>query len=274
MKNRKKAAAMVCLAAGLAVSAAFPALAEWKYDESVGKWWWQEFDGTYPKSSQEYAGTTLAASMLIDGNGDGAAEYYYFDENGYLYTDTVLKSPISDYTVSVNGDGAEYNGEGVLTEAVVPGELPAGAENSFLSQTYIKLLGKDRAYVESVLGTTDSEVSYSLGDVCYVYTGNVKVYFSAGKAQRMELPAGTLFQYEKDSYAYDEIASLLGIPAGYFGTSNYNSNELQWYMIDGDKKICVLFTEGGTESETDAGQDGIINRSDEVSAGLYWYGLQ
>lgn len=262
--------AALCLTVGLAAAAAFPSMAEWKYDENVGKWWWQEYDGTYPKSKQEYAGTTFAVSMLIDGNGDGIAEYYYFDENGYLYTDTVLKSMISDNIVRVNSDGAEYDENGVLMEKVAAETLPAGMANSFVNQTYGNFLGKDRMYVESILGKTDSDIYYSLGDVVYEYAGDIKISYSAGKAQRIYLPAEKLFNYEKDSYTYDELAALLGIPEGYFGLSNYNSNELQWYMIDAERSQCVLISEGGDASE----QDGIINRSDEVQAGLFGYNPQ
>ena len=42
-------------------------------------WWWQYEDGTYPVNMW----------LWIDGNNDGEAECYCFDENGYLYVDTI-----------------------------------------------------------------------------------------------------------------------------------------------------------------------------------------
>ncbi len=46
----------------------------WKQD-SHG-WWWQDGDKSYPSSAWKW----------IDSDGDGMAECYYFDENGYLLT--------------------------------------------------------------------------------------------------------------------------------------------------------------------------------------------
>ena len=62
---------------------------EWKQDTN-GQWW-QNDDGTYPKSSWQW----------IDGNQDGIAECYYFDENGYMMSDTTTPDKYQ-----VNADGA------------------------------------------------------------------------------------------------------------------------------------------------------------------------
>lgn len=61
---------------------------EWKSDEA-GQWY-QNDDGSYPVNTWQW----------IDGNGDGVAESYYFDENGYLLTNAAKDG----YTV--NADGA------------------------------------------------------------------------------------------------------------------------------------------------------------------------
>lgn len=45
--------------------------AEWKQDGNG--WWWQEDSGAYPANTWQW----------IDGNGDGVAECYYFNEKGY-----------------------------------------------------------------------------------------------------------------------------------------------------------------------------------------------
>lgn len=54
-------------------------------------WWYNNGDGTWPVNTWQW----------IDGNGDGVAECYYFDPNGYCLTNT--RTP-DGYTV--NADGA------------------------------------------------------------------------------------------------------------------------------------------------------------------------
>lgn len=72
-----------------AVTFSFPALAgEWKQD--AAGYWWQDDDGNYPAGTWQW----------IDGNQDGTAECYYFDENGYLLTGTATPD---GYTVDSNG---------------------------------------------------------------------------------------------------------------------------------------------------------------------------
>ena len=78
---------------------------QWMQDDTG--WWWQDDDGSYPKNW----------SRWLDGNQDGIYELYYFDENGYLYTNTVL----FDGTTPVNADGAALGLDGqVMTEAYDP----------------------------------------------------------------------------------------------------------------------------------------------------------
>lgn len=67
----------------------FPAMAgEWKQD--AAGYWWQDDDGNYPSGSWKW----------IDGNQDGTAECYYFNENGYLL---VAATTPDGYTVDANG---------------------------------------------------------------------------------------------------------------------------------------------------------------------------
>lgn len=77
----------------------------WKQDNAG--WWWQNDDGTYPKSTWQW----------IDDDGDGTAESYCFDANGYVYTNTTTPD---GYTV--NGDGAWVE-NGVVKQS--PAETPA-----------------------------------------------------------------------------------------------------------------------------------------------------
>ena len=62
--------------------------------------WWQNDDGGYP----------FLTWAWVDGNHDGIAENYCFDENGYLSLNPV------DQGITVNGDGAAlYDGEICIT---------------------------------------------------------------------------------------------------------------------------------------------------------------
>lgn len=87
---KKKSLVMLGLIAGLSVLSAVPAFAgEWKQD-SKG-WRYQENNGAFQISTWKW----------IDGNNDGIAECYYFDQSGYALMNTVTPD---NYTV--NADGA------------------------------------------------------------------------------------------------------------------------------------------------------------------------
>lgn len=56
----------------------------------LSAWWYDNGDGTFP----------LSTWMWIDGNGDGIAECYYFDDTGRMLSDTLTPD---GYTVDENG---------------------------------------------------------------------------------------------------------------------------------------------------------------------------
>ena len=60
---------------------------EWKGDSNG--WWYDNGNGSYPKATWQW----------IDGNGDGIAESYYFESDGYLAVDTSVDG------YDVNSDG-------------------------------------------------------------------------------------------------------------------------------------------------------------------------
>lgn len=61
------------------------------WQKSDSGWWWQNADGTWPVNAWKW----------IDGNGDGNAECYYFDSNGYMLAGTTTPDGCE-----VNADGA------------------------------------------------------------------------------------------------------------------------------------------------------------------------
>ena len=87
----RKKTAILALSAGLSVLTTIPALASgWQKNETG--WWY----GTNADNSTWYSN----GWQWIDGNGDGIAECYYFDANGYMAENTVIDGS------SVDGNGA------------------------------------------------------------------------------------------------------------------------------------------------------------------------
>ena len=73
----RKAIVLGALTAAMTLSLGMTAFAAQWQEDDFG-WWWQNDDGSYPVSQW----------LWLDGNGDGTAECYYFDEEGYCYLDS------------------------------------------------------------------------------------------------------------------------------------------------------------------------------------------
>lgn len=109
----------VAFSMAIGMSMSLPLLSyagEWKQDTTG--WWWQNDDGTYPVNTWKW----------IDGNNDGIAEYYYFNENGYLLVDTTIPD-----SYMVNKDGAWFKthfigGKDPSTDASIAGIQTINAE--------------------------------------------------------------------------------------------------------------------------------------------------
>lgn len=84
--------------------------AAWQQDNTG--WWYQNSDGSYPASTWQW----------IDGDGNGVAECYYFNEVGYLLTDA--QTP-DGYTV--NADGAWVENGQIQTQQALNTDLAAMA---------------------------------------------------------------------------------------------------------------------------------------------------
>ena len=116
MKNRAgRLSAAFFAAAAAVVLASFPAMAgDWKKGtgENADSWWYDLGSGKWAKGWE-----------WIDGDNDGVAEKYYFDQNGWLLTGTVTPDGFT-----VNAEGAWVDGGNVrIMVSTVPGEeTPAG----------------------------------------------------------------------------------------------------------------------------------------------------
>lgn len=88
----KKEALLKLFGATVIVTLSLPLLAyAGKWEETSGGKRWQKDDGSYPANTWEW----------IDDDGDGISKCYYFNENGYLLTDTTTPD---NYTVNRQGE--------------------------------------------------------------------------------------------------------------------------------------------------------------------------
>ena len=83
------------------------AQADWVKGENKNAWWFDFGNGDYFKSSWQW----------IDGNQDGIAECYCFDENGWMYENTITPD---GYTVNENGAWTVSNIVQTKTSDLIP----------------------------------------------------------------------------------------------------------------------------------------------------------
>ena len=83
------------------------AKADWVKGEGKNAWWFDFGNGDYFKSSWQW----------IDGNHDGIAECYCFDENGWMYENTITPD---GYTVNENGAWTINNVVQTKTSDLIP----------------------------------------------------------------------------------------------------------------------------------------------------------
>ena len=108
----KKTWKTLILSGILSLSLSIPAFAgSWQLDTTG--YWYQNDDGSYPVNCQQW----------IDGNNDGVAESYYFNDNGYILVNTTTPD---GYTVDANG-ACIINGI-VQTQTVSASSVPSEPE--------------------------------------------------------------------------------------------------------------------------------------------------
>ena len=123
----RKSFVLGALTAAMTLSLGMTAFAaQWQQDD-IG-WWWQNDDGSYPVSQW----------VWLDGNGDGTAQCYYFDEEGYCYQDG--ETP-DGYLV--NEDGAWIVDDVVQTQTVTAEEETESVDLTALTGPFNAILGLD-----------------------------------------------------------------------------------------------------------------------------------
>ena len=181
---------------------------EWKSDNNG--WWYQNDDGSYPKNTWQW----------IDGNKDGISESYYFNENGYLLTNTTKDG------CTVNGDGAWTVNGVVQTQGQ---KVASNTAQSYDAQYPLK--GRVENYLDSYDG---NYVWYWTGPnmirkgvVPAGMTGLSYVYQKAVEDKNATYLVGT------SGNGIDVLAKLAGLPAtASMGTAEVNNlaNEVETFL--------------------------------------------
>ena len=181
---------------------------EWKSDNNG--WWYQNDDGSYPNNTWQW----------IDGNKDGVSESYYFNENGYLLTNTTKDG----YTV--NGDGAWTVNGVVQTQGQ---KVASNTAQSYDAQYPLK------GRVENYLDSYD-------GNYVWYWTGpNMirKGVVPAGMTglsyvdQKAVEDKNATYHAGLSGYSIDVLAKLAGLPATTsMGTAEVNNlaNEVETFL--------------------------------------------
>ena len=96
------------------------AQADWVKGENKNAWWYDLGNGDYFKSSWQW----------IDGNQDGIAECYCFDENGWMYENTITPD---GYTVNENGTWTVSNIVQTKTSDLIPKNNTNNGNNTVIN---------------------------------------------------------------------------------------------------------------------------------------------
>ena len=107
-RNRgRKTFGLFCILTSFLFLFSGTAKADWVKGEGKNAWWFDFGNGDYFKSSWQW----------IDGNQDGIAECYCFDENGWMYENTTTPD---GYTVNENGAWTVNNIVQTKTSDLIP----------------------------------------------------------------------------------------------------------------------------------------------------------
>ena len=107
-RNReRKTFGLFCILTSFLFLFSGTAKADWVKGEGKNAWWFDFGNGDYFKSSWQW----------IDGNQDGIAECYCFDENGWMYENTITPD---GYTINENGAWTVSNIVQTKTSDLIP----------------------------------------------------------------------------------------------------------------------------------------------------------
>lgn len=211
MKRKKMMIAVAAIAMAAAMSmTAFAA----GWQQNATGWWY----GTNADNSQWYSG----GWQWIDGNGDGIAESYYFDQNGYIAVNTTTPD---GYTV--NADGA-WVVNGVVQTQNTQSDT-SQVQNTYdangISNIAIDMVHNTRAQNAAKYGETD--VVYVSGKPLVTYGNGFRINYLKDTPDEMadRVRAGyknavtDLFRDAKGATTADKAAEMLS-RSGYHAVSD------------------------------------------------------
>lgn len=243
MKRFVKLIAMVFALTMLMSSVVFAAGWTNGQGEKSDRWWYDLGNGTW-------YGTSDAAVewQWLDGNGDGIAESYAFDNQGWMYADTVTPDGYS-----VNEDGAWTLDGVVQTMSVAAGYAGTRAQNSQSVDAGEKIL---IAYF-SKTGTTEAAAreiqAVTGGDLFEITVSNPypSSYQSTVDRARNELDSNArpeLSSRVENMDEYDVI--LLGYPIWWHTAPMAIDTFLESYDLSGKIVLSFATSAGSSVSES------------------------
>lgn len=201
---------------------------------NTGRWWYDLGNGQYYTASSSVNGW-----QWLDGNTDGIAECYAFDQDGWLYTDTTTPDGYQ-----VNADGAWIENGIVQTKAVTPGdsgEVNQVTDGGRILIAYFSRTGTTRTAANLIQTNTGGTLFEILPQEAYPAGYDA----TTARAQR-EINAGTLpaIQSGVENIAdYDMI--FIGYPIWWDTTPPVVNTFLSTHNLEG-KTIIPFCTSGGS----------------------------
>lgn len=138
MKKLRFMITALCMTASISLTPLSLTAFAGQWNSDSRGWWYQNDDGSFTANSWQW----------IDGNGDGIAECYYFDENGYMLSntttpdgqtvdsngawviDSIPQTQLLTETASVSAESAAPAGSTTPTESAAPTKSAAPVESA------------------------------------------------------------------------------------------------------------------------------------------------
>lgn len=205
---KKKTLSLVGASLLISMSLSLTSLAgQWVQDERG--WRYQEYDGTVIQSeSGEYE------SYYIDGNGDGVAELYFFDENGYMMTNTEVVLPafftFPETVYSVNSDGVSYLDETPMTITIPQVSISNEVFKGLIKPEYSNMLMKNLEFMDANYGTK-AENRPSYDDALML---NLPEFYALLEDDKVVIVGGYCEAlFANPTLSVEEINNILGVKA-------------------------------------------------------------
>lgn len=240
---------LAALTAALSLGTAATAYAAQWVPDSSG-WWYQEDGGSWPASTWKW----------IDGNQDGVAECYYFDENGYLVTNGTTPDGYQ-----VNGDGAwtvdgqiqtQEQGTSVQTKTAAYGDYQINPqifeEMTMTARQVLERYGHHYTWIDgsqmdlNADGRTFLISNYSNAEELFLDDPTFERYYAYVRLvpghEENEYDAAYDLNHDNVIDTKDTDAALnTGNRELYLKILNYYSDT---YSIDWERPICRIYTNG------------------------------